>query len=77
MTLAQLAFCFASAVVGGVVSVKLLFWLAKPHARVTVDLKLKTDPICPDCGRAYGPRELLENVASDTFDVTMKDKEIR
>lgn len=52
--------------------VQLLFLLAKPHARVTVDLKLKTDPICPDCGRAYRPRELLENTASDTFDVTMK-----
>ena len=72
MTFTQLVFCFASAIVGAVVGVQLLFLLAKPHARVTVDLKLKTDPICPDCGRSYGPRELLENTASDTFDVTMK-----
>ncbi len=77
MTFAQLALCFASAVLGAVVGVKLLFLLAKPHAKITLDLKLKTDPVCPDCGRTYGPRELLENVATDTFDVTMKDKEIK
>ena len=72
MTFAELALCFACGALGAVVGVQLLFLLARPHARVTVDLKLKSDPICPDCGRTYGPRELLENTASDEFDVTMK-----
>ncbi len=72
MSFTYIAFCFAAAVVGAVVGVQLLFWLAKPHAKITLDLKLKTDPVCPDCGRTYGPRELLENTASDEFDVSMK-----
>jgi len=72
MTFSQLALCFASAVVGAVVGVQLLFWLSKPRAKITLDVKLKSDPVCPDCGRKYGPKDLLENVATDEFDVTMK-----
>ena len=73
MTLTQLAFCFASAVVGAVVGVMLLFALAKPKAIVTLDLTLRGDPKCPGCGQALGAKQLLDGQkASDEFEVTMR-----
>lgn len=74
MTFSQIALCFVSAVVGAVAGVQLLFLLAKPRARITLDLKFKGDPKCPSCGEELGTKALFdEKKATDTFDVTMKN----
>ncbi len=73
MTFAEPALCFAAAVVGAVAGVQLLFLLAKPRATITLDLTLKSNPMCPSCGEHIGAKHLLEEQkASDEFDVTMK-----
>ena len=76
MTLLLTTLCFASACLGAVVGVLLLFKLGRPRARVTLDMKFLHDPVCRGCGKALGSKALLEplsmDTASDTFDISMR-----
>lgn len=85
MSLAQVALCFVfGSMIGTFFGVKLLFWLAKPRAVVSVDLTFRSQPMCPECGKALGTKHFLKETetpdptdevtkaTSNDFDVTMK-----
>lgn len=59
MTLLCIALCFVSALVGGVIGMKALFWASRPQAVVTITLCLNEEPKCSGCGKAIGVRTLF------------------
>lgn len=74
MTILLVALCFASACLGAVAGVLLLFKLAKPQAIVTLELNLRHDPVCRKCGEPLGTKTMFETLSkgTDTFPVTLR-----
>lgn len=69
MSLAEIALCFACAVLGAVVGIQLFFWLGR--VRVNVDLTFRSQPMCPECGKALGTKHFMEETKAST-DAVMK-----
>lgn len=78
----MLCFIFGS-LIGTFFGTKLVFWLSKPKAIVTVDLTFRSQPMCPECGVALGTKNFLKQTetpdpadevtksTSNEFDVTL------
>lgn len=70
MTFLCIVLCFAAALVGGLFGVQVLFWVAQPATQLTIDLTLKENPVCTECGKSIGVRTIFKNTlqAESTLD---------